>query len=130
MRRLDQLWGSPTAKVSTWQLQKEEAKIVAVEAVLQETKEVAAREMVGQPFVKRGSRDALGNQRSRVGGRPKKVAVLEERPSPDKGKKSIGGSSRKKRNEQPATEKVKILDRYHSLEEECLQQISGETRVA
>ena len=79
------------------------------------------------PFVKNGSRDRWGNLRKNVGGRPRKMASAQNQKqiSPNK---SIG--NQKKRIEFSAAEKVKMLDRIHQLEQDCLVKIPGDSQRA
>ena len=125
-KRLDSLWGAPTAKISSsWDLTVEDASKTAAAKVKAEAKDIATASEDGQPFVQNGSRDRFGHPRSKVGGRPKKI-VDSDMPTPHSPKKKIG-QTQVLRREYPATEKMAMIMEYRRLEGDCTKKFSGDT---
>ena len=96
-QRLDSLWGSPSAKISNWQLKFEDIGKVAEVVGSEIDKEVKSRAELKEEFVGNGSRDRYGKMRTNIGGRPKKIQYSSPLASP------VKSSTAKKRQEPPCS---------------------------
>ena len=118
-QRLDSLWGSPSAKISNWQLKVEEIAKVAEVVGSEIDKGIKARAEVKEEFVRNGSRDRYGKMRTNIGGRPKKIQYSSPLASP------VKSSPAKKRQELPAVQKIQMIEQFRSLEDQVIKHFPG-----